>query len=182
MQWVARWLGRKPAKPQELEMSRLQASTREQTRRELIAMALRDTLKKHGLSQGCITAEPVPSGAPGRQRGMHIQMVFRDCEPGLSSYAVALEAAVKSRLERLDPLSASWITGLSWRFEPTDLAVWPQLPRHAQQRGLPPVLSDVVPLASATPVQKLLLAGESALQAGLGLRPDFSPTLPMPAR
>lgn len=59
-------------------LSRLQAISREQTRRELMAMALRDTLKKHGLAAGSITPDALSGIVGGRQRGMHVQLVFKE--------------------------------------------------------------------------------------------------------
>jgi hypothetical protein len=63
--------------------SRLQATTRERTRRELISMAVRDTLKKHELAAGCITVDALPGFTATKHRGMHIQLVFREWQPNL---------------------------------------------------------------------------------------------------
>lgn len=184
MRLVARLLGRETKNDDERGISQLQATTRERTRRELISMAVRDTLKKHGLAAGCVTADALPSFTSAKHRGMHIQLVFRDWHPTLLSYVVALEAAVKERLHRLDPLSPAWITGLSWRFEPQDRSRWPQLPKltpasasSASARGAPPVPGTAV-------MQELLQSGDEAFRrAGRQLdaaSPEFSPTLPMP--
>lgn len=78
MGFLARFFGPAPKTSQENKMSQLQASTREQTRRQLLTMALRDTLKRNGLTADCLTAEAVAGAVPGRGRGMHVQLVFRD--------------------------------------------------------------------------------------------------------
>jgi len=174
---VAILFGKAAKEPAENSPSRLAASTREQTRRELITMAVRDTLKKHGLAPGCITAEGIPGVTAGRQRGMQIQLVFRDWQPSLLSYVVALEAAVKSRLLRLDPLSPSWITGTSWRFEPRNPGSWPQLP--AAGRGNPVADARTVQGSSTAALEKLLQSGDAAFGGNLARSADFSPTLPM---
>jgi hypothetical protein len=183
---VERLLGRqgKNDADDERGISRLQAVTRERTRRELISMAVRDTLKKHGLAGGSITAEALPSVTATKHRCMHIQLVFRDWQPSLLAYVVALEAAVKERLHRLDPLSPSWITGVSWRFEPHDRTVWPQLPTLA------PAGARVAPARHADAgrpqsLEGLLRTGDEAFMATahgqLAAPADFSPTLPMRA-
>lgn len=181
MGFIARLLGTQgKGEDPERGMSRLQVASQEQTRRELIAMALRDTLKRHGLAPGCIAAEGVPSVAPGRQRGMHVQLVFRDWQPSLLAYVVALEAAVRGRLERLDPLSPSWIAGVSWRFEPTDRTQWPQLPTAVpgQAAARPRAHRDASPRHGTTAaLHRLLQAGDGAF--GTDGRPDFSATQPM---
>ena len=152
-------------------LSRLQATTREQTRRGLVATAVRDTLGRHGLAPGCITAEALPGTTAASQRGLHIQLVFRDWQPSLSSYVVSLESAVKSSLRRLDPLSPSWVTGMSWRFEPKNRALWPRLPAAAPSReGI-----------GAVPLGTLLRSRDEAFMAaapGVSAA-DFRPTQPM---
>ncbi|MEJ8839998.1 hypothetical protein [Ramlibacter sp. AN1133] len=175
---VTRLFGRKRSEAREAGLSHLQIATREQTRRELIALALRDTLKRHGLAAGCITAEALPS-VVGRRRGLHIQLVFRDWQPSLLSYVVALEAAVKARLAHLDPLSTSWLMGMSWRFEPTERSLWPQLPAPELRSRSPPVLRDAIGAAHRFPKDNLLPAGDDRFQDSIAARPDFSPTLPM---
>lgn len=179
---VARLFGKTARNhPVEISVSRLAASTREQTRRELVTMAVRDTLKKHGLAPGCITAEGVPGITPNRQRGMQIQLVFRDWQPSLLSYVVALEKSVRSRLQRLDPLSSSWITGVCWRFEPSDPTRWPQLPTTPQGNSVTvAAAARTVRNGSATAaLEKLLQSGDAAFGGGAGRNADFSPTLPM---
>jgi hypothetical protein len=183
---VERLLGR-PGKNDAVDergVSRLQSVTRERTRRELISMAVRDTLKKHGLADSAITAEALPSVTATKHRCMHIQLVFRDWQPSLLAYVVALESAVKERLHRLDPLSPSWITGMSWRFEPHDRKVWPQLPTPA------PASTRVAPARPADAgrpqsLEKLLRSGDEVfmgtVHAQLAAPADFSPTLPMRA-
>lgn len=176
---VARLFGKTPKHSQEQGLSRLQVETREQTRRELISMALRDTLKRHGLAAGCITADAMSGIVVGRQRGMHVQLVFKDWQPTVLSYVVALEQAFKARLRRLDPLSATWILGASWRFEPRDPMSWPQLP-VAGERKVADVAQPVAvrgrPTAS---VEGLLQSGDAAFRQRGAAQADFGPTLPM---
>ncbi|MBK6006610.1 hypothetical protein JJB11_10945 [Ramlibacter ginsenosidimutans] len=184
---IARLLGRKEKDDDrddaERGVSSLQAATRDRTRRELIAMALRDTLKKHGLVDGCITLDALPGFTSTRHRGMHIQLVFRDWQPSLLAYVVALESAVKGRLNRLDPLSPSWITGVSWRFEPRDRTVWPRLPVPGETSVSITAARHAGSLQSADTQKKLLKSGDDAFMptahGQLVAAPDFSPTLPM---
>ena len=183
MGMVARLLGKEAKLVDDRSISRLQAETRERTRRELISMAVWDTLKRHGLPAGFITADALPGFTPTRQRGVHIQLVYRDWQPGLLGYVVALEAAVKSRLGRLDPLSSSWITGVSWRFEPEDCSVWPQLPATGQACASSRSAGSLASPRPAVDLESLLQSGDASFRLsgrGQGATPtDFSPTLPM---
>jgi hypothetical protein len=181
---VARLLGREmKIDDGDRGTSRLQATTRERTRRELISMAVRDTLKKHELAAGCITVDALPGFTATKHRGMHIQLVFREWQPNLLSYVVALESAVKGRLQRLDPLSPSWITGVSWRFDPEDRAVWPKLPTPGQSVASLGAARSVDRLRSAMDRDKLLQSGSEVFLPAARAQPaaasDFSPTLPM---
>ena len=179
---MARLFGRTPRQSRGQKASRLQAASREQTRRELVAMALRDVLKRHGLAAGCITAEGLADPADSRQDGVHIQLVYRDGQSNLLAYVLALEAAVKSRLERLDPLSPAWITGLSWRFEPKDRARWPQLPHMARSAFVPAAAMGRGGRSAAGALDALLRTGDAAFQHKVAAQLEFSPTLPMKAR
>lgn len=167
----------------EPRISRLQAITRERTRREVIAMALRDTLKGHGLPAGCIGADVLPGFASSGCSGMHIQLVYRAREPGLLAYAVFLEQAVQARLERLDPSSPGWIAGLSWRFEPEDRSAWPKPPTAA--RGGADVAPSRARAQPAVALEEVLHVRDGAFaRSGRGdMVPAtaFSPTLPMQA-
>lgn len=157
--------------------SRLADATREQTRKELIAMAVRDTLKKFGVSQTCVTAEGIQGTLAGREKGMHLQLVFREWQPNLLGYVVALQTLVRARLLRLDPLSATWLTGVSWRFDPINEQQWPRL--------LPPRSSTPAPAQKAAaahprPSLDVLFAARDAVFGDRSARnEDFSPTMPM---
>jgi hypothetical protein len=181
----ARLLGRQPKKvDRDPGVSRLQEMSRERTRRELISMAVRDTLKRHRFADGCITSEALPGFTSAKHRGMHVQLVFRDGQPNMLGYVVALETAMRARLARLDPLSPSWIAGFSWRFEPADRTGWPQLPVPGRADAGAVRSGRAERPAPANALQELLRSGDEAfLPAGRAQRrraTDFSPTLPMP--
>lgn len=178
MGFLARFFGPAPKASQEHKLSQLQESTREQTRRQLLTMALRDTLKRNGLAPDCLTVEGVPGAVAGRGRGLHVQLVFRDWEPKLLAYVVALEHAFRTTLRRLDPLSPSWMLGLTWRFEPRNPLTWPQLPT-ARERKPAPMAQPVTVTANSrkASLDTLLLSGDAAFEHRAPV--DFSQTLPM---
>jgi hypothetical protein len=122
-------------------------------------MAVRNTLKKHG-----------------RQSGIHMQIVLHEWQPGLPFYVVALQSAVRNRLERLDPQSRTWMTGGFWRFDPKDWTKWPQLPAPGQPRtGLPDPRTKEQTQAPAS-WDNLLVHGVGNAEA---TGTEFSPTIPM---
>ena len=149
-------------------------------------MALRDTLKKYDLPAGSITVETLPDIAAGHDGAVHVQLVFRHAQPRLLSYAIALEVAVRGRLARLDPLSPSWISGLSWRFDPVDRAQWSHLPAGGPLNLVSaPRTPAAIPRKPAARSPKaslegLLSSGDAAFQGRGDGHLEFSPTLPMP--
>ncbi len=144
-------------------------------------MALRDTLKRYGLPAGSITVETLPGSTAGREGTIHVQLVFRHGQPKLLSYAISLEVALRSRLARLDPLSPAWITGLSWRFEPEDCALWPHLPANGPLNSVS-TLGRLTPKSPKVSLDGLLSSGDPAFRDPGQGHLEFSPTLPMPGR
>jgi len=187
MGFLAGLLGREPSGWNDhRRVSRLQAATRERTRRELISVAVRDALKIHDLPADCITADCLPSLTPTKERGLHIQLVFRDCRPRLLAYVVTLESAVKRRLRRLDPLSPSWITAVSWRFEPTNRTVSPEQPGPGESSASVAPAADDGRARAALALERLIQSGDEAfmstVRGELVTATAFSPTLPMRAQ
>src|SRR5687767_1059705 len=108
---------RQPAKPQ---TSQFPSSTRNATRRELVRVALRDTLVRHGVPTDWVGVETLSAITRGREPGLHMRLILRHWEPQLLACAVALQKHVAQRVLLLDPLAAGWMTGISWQFAPAD--------------------------------------------------------------
>lgn len=96
--------------------------------REIVAMAVRDVLRKFGIPGTWITANPQASTTAKRERGVHLHLMVRDWHPQLLVFLVALERQVRARVLRLDPLAAKWLTGISWKFDLLDASPCPALP------------------------------------------------------
>ena len=150
---------------------------RDQARREVLGLAVRETVRAHGIPPQWVRPETMAARMPDRSRGMHLRLVVRECRPEFMQYTVGVQIAVRERLQRVDPLSAGWLAGISWRFENEQHA--PALPRaHAWTRT---DKEEKAPGTDATPA-----AGRSRLACDTAPRPafapaavDFSPTQPM---
>lgn len=175
MRLVPGWLAQKKVRAAQRDIAPATAQ-QELTRRELMEMAVRDTLRKHGIPQHWVKAETFSSLTASRTRGMHLRLVVREWRPDLLAYTVTLQRAVLVRLIRLDPLSPGWAAGISWRYEPVDDSTCPALPPSAFWSG------GVRPEAAAPGTRARLLAAAAAcLERGDGPEPgpDFRPTEPM---
>lgn len=139
-------------------------------RRGLLVLAVRDTLQKHGIPSGWISAEAHSAMTSSRIRGMHLRLVVREWQPSLLPYSIALQRAITARLMRLDPLAASWLAGVSWRYDVVDDSMCPGLPKVAawgQSQDQPPAT-----VVSTTGASDPDLSAEDRVL-------DFRPTVPM---
>jgi hypothetical protein len=101
---------------------------RDEIRRELLNLAVRETLRKHGIPQSWIQADMSSALTTRKLRGVHLRLLVREWQPELLTYTVGVQRAIQSRLLRLDPLSINWLAGISWQYHPVDDSTCPALP------------------------------------------------------
>lgn len=185
MKFIERLLGRTPARTAPAA-TLPPVSGRDATRRELVAMAVRDTLRKQGIPQEWIGAEASPALTARKDRGIHLRLVVRHWHPALPSCVVALQKSVAARMSRLDPLSCEWLVGISWKFEPADDRLCPALPEPGYWQAERPQPADVAARRreaadTRETLKRLLGRGDEAFAgrpAG-GADGGFHPTQPM---
>lgn len=98
-------------------------------RRELLRVALRDTLNNHGIPPAWLGAETLVSTSRA-QRGIHWRLLIKRWEPQLLMHSVALQQSLIKRLMALDPKADSWLMGISWQFALPDESVCPPMPQR----------------------------------------------------
>lgn len=184
MNFIARLLGRQ-AQAQVPTLASTALTSRDATRRELASMALRDTLRKHGIPQGWIAGEASPVLTARKERGVHLRLVLRHWHPALPSCLVALQKSIAGRLHRLDPLSCDWLVGISWKFELADETACPALPQptywddaRPQQAAATAKAQRAAPERSEA-VKRMLAQRDEAFADRARPSNDFSPTQPM---
>jgi len=155
---------------------------RDATRRQLLATAVRDTLRTQGIPAGWLATETLTAAIGGKERGMHLRLILRDDR--LLPYAVALQKDVTTRITRLDPLSAGWMAGISWKLEVPEDAGFARLPDagHWQRLISNPSAPAAMPApeaqtASPRAVLEQLFAKDGPLRGSD--RPGFSATQPL---
>lgn len=184
MNFFARLLGRQP-QAQAPTVAAPALTSRDATRRELASMALRDTLRKHGIPHAWVTGEASPVLTARRERGVHLRLVLRHWHPALPSCLVALQKSIASRLQRLDPLSSDWLVGVSWKFDLADETACPALPQPTywdEARPQPAVVTARPQRAAAErsdAVKRMLAQRDEAFADRARQSNDFSPTQPM---
>jgi hypothetical protein len=167
------------------------STSRNATRRELVRVALRDTLNRHGIPADWLGVEALSAVTRGREPGLHLRLVVRHWEPQLLACGVALQKGVMQRVLLLDPLAANWMTGISWQFAPVDESNCPDLPPPAHWKAM---LAAAKPASGAAAVGPAPLEGAGERRAALDrllgpgrgpagrdgeAHPEFSDTRPM---
>jgi hypothetical protein len=157
---------------------------RKASQRELLVMAVRDTLRQHGIPPSWIGAETLTASINGKERGMHLRLLLQHWEPRLLVHIMALEKSVRARVRLLDPRSSAWVAGISWKLDlPEDVPFAPLPDAGCWQRLIsnpPPLVQVAQPKAKmAMPravLKRVFASGDGQARHA---RPDFSPTQPL---
>lgn len=160
---------------------------RDATRRQLLATAVRDTLRTHGIPAPWVTTETLTAATGGKERGLHLRLILRDRR--LLPFAMDVQMSVSARITRLDPLSPAWMAGISWKMEAPEDASCAQLPDAGYWQRLisnPPAAAptpmaeaEAAPTAARAVLDRLFGEDGGVLSRQSRERPDFSPTQPM---
>lgn len=121
------------------------------TRRELLRVVLRDTLKLHGLPAAWIGAEMLGTHSREGKQGIHLRLLIQHWEPRLLAHAPALQASLTDRLKMFDPLAGNWFGGVSWQFALPDASGCPPMPAASHWTAPADVDSLVIQSAEAAP-------------------------------
>ena len=136
------------------------------TRRELLRVVLRDTLKRHGIPQEWITADMLTATSRTRETGIHWRLCIRHWDPRLPVHCVALQNALISRVQIFDPMAEQWLMGVTWQFSLADEGDCPEMPASGTWTASPLQ-------AAAAPAQ--------AVQAGPAIDLMDAPVAQVPA-
>lgn len=84
--------------------------------RELAKVALRETLRAHGIPVDWVGCELIPRSLPGQPPAYQIQLIIRHWHEGLLRYAPLLQDLVLQGLQRFDPVTDHGVHSVVWRF------------------------------------------------------------------
>jgi hypothetical protein len=183
MSLIGRLFAPKPYRPA-TRIDQPLESIQHANRRELVTMAVSDTLRKSGIPATWITAETYPVTTPQRQRGMHLRLCVREWQPTLLDYGATLQKLIKIRIARLDPFSSQWLAGVTWKFDLIDDESCPSLPgpTYWQDIASRPANADTSSWEDRQRALRQVMAPVASPAApAQHAQPDgFSPTEPMP--
>lgn len=152
--------------------------------RDVIAIAVRETLRQQGIPATWITAETLSAATRSRQRGVHLRLIVREWRPELFAFAMALQKEMAASIAELDPQASQWLMGISWKFDLVDDTACPPLPGRPFWEGL----ADSAKQGPGDDAARRRAAAEEALAHSghpldaHGRHDDFRATEPMPVK
>jgi hypothetical protein len=85
------------------------------TRRELVQVVLRDTMRKHGIPSDWIDCR-ILSMQTQRKAGMHVQFVVRQGDEQLLNYVHAFQDSFWEEILKFEPQAREWLFSVAWQF------------------------------------------------------------------
>ena len=145
-----------PSRPAAAPDSKLPDSTPgDNTRRELVHVALSDVRRRHGIPNAWLDCEVLvmPGREPGREPGrgsesrLLVQLLILHWDERLLKYSLAIQRQLTVQLIRLDPASSQWLQGVVWRYAPGTTSAFMSMPDPkvwAVHPSEPPAKHDVL--------------------------------------
>src|SRR6478672_1390512 len=119
-------------------------------RRELLRLALRQSLSRNGIPVHWIGAEAIELPGPGNP--LHVRLLVQHWDDRLPILFLAFQEDFEQRLLAVEPLAHTWLRGFSWQFQLVDATSHPGLPDPAAwgdwRESAPAPLSRPAPLAA----------------------------------
>ncbi len=119
-------------------------------RKDVLRVALRETLTRNGIPPSWMTAEMLRTNSTKREPGMHVRFLLQHWDPRLMLHGPALERDFMERLLALDPQAQSWMVGFSWQFALPDTDACPGLPHPGSWTASASPPSEPAPAAPTT--------------------------------
>jgi len=98
------------------------------TRRELVRVRTRNTLRMSGIPEAWIEPQVLLEPEGGRTF-LHLRLVVRHWDERLLRYAVALQNKLMTEIERIDPQARQWLLSIVWNFPPGINCPYSELPQ-----------------------------------------------------
>ena len=106
--------------PQTADTTAVKLDSQAATRRELVRMLTRDSLKFSGIPDGWIELQVLLELGHGGQTFIHLRLLVKHWDEGLFRYAVAFQRRLRAEIERFEPGAREWLLTISWQYEVDD--------------------------------------------------------------
>ncbi len=101
------------------------------TRRELVRVMTRDTLRASGIPEGWIESMVQLELARDGQTYVHLRLVVKQWDVRLLKYTIAFQNRLMAEVERFDPTARDWLLSISWKYQVGDTCPFPDMPEPA---------------------------------------------------
>lgn len=106
----------------------IEDGSRNATRRELIRVVVRDTLRKHGIPAHWVQCEVLVVVGRSERTRMHVRLILKHWDERLLRYAYAFERSMVAEIGRFEPLYAQWLSSVSWQIPADSACPYPEMP------------------------------------------------------
>ena len=113
------------------------------TRRELVRVMTRDTLRASGIPEGWIESMVQLELARDGQTYVHLRLVVKQWDVRLLKYTIAFQNRLMAEVERFDPTARGWLLSISWQYQVGDSCPFPDMPEPAVWQAPALVVSPV---------------------------------------
>ena len=164
-----------------------QAKVARDTRRELVQVVLRDTMRKHSVPSDWVDCRILSVRSRQRKEGMHVQFLVRQGDEQLLNYVHAFQESFWDEVLKFEPQAREWLFSVAWQFYGRAVrgfapmpgpGAWADVPAsQAQAAGegdTQPSYEDAEDLASD--LQALFAIRDAAISQPMG--PGESPSEP----
>ena len=164
---------------------------REASRRELVKLVLRETMRRHAVPSDWIECRLLPVVTRKRSTGMHVQLVVKQGQGSLLRYIPAFQSGLMAEVEKYDPRAWTWLLSISWQFAGITSSTGGLLPGSEEwtagnASSAPAALGDAGALADADEdvaedLRALFAIRDAVLKTPAPAphaEPDFEPTRP----
>ncbi|WP_427912536.1 hypothetical protein ACPWT1_18165 [Ramlibacter sp. MMS24-I3-19] len=90
---------------------------REASRRELIKLVLRESMRRHAVPSDWIECRILPVVNSRRRSGVHLQLVVKQGQARLLNYIPPFQSSLMAEIEKYDPRAWDWLLSISWQFD-----------------------------------------------------------------
>ncbi|MGE0329639.1 MAG: hypothetical protein AB7P37_02985 [Ramlibacter sp.] len=159
------------------------------TRRELLRVLTRDTLRYCGIPEGWVDCQVLVVNTRKGETHMHARLVVRHWDEQLLRHAVAFERRLMAEIHRFEPQASEWLHSITWQFK-TDNCPVTEMPPPESWTGAPVAVSlldtgggpgsdDDEPMSELEQdLAQLMAVRDSALAELRSDVPDFAATQP----
>jgi len=90
------------------------AKSRNGARRDLVKLALRDTMRKYGVPSDWIDCRALSAVTRTQQSGMHVQFLVRKSDRQVMNYIHAFQDTFWQEIESIAPQARQWLVSVGW--------------------------------------------------------------------